>query len=901
MIRYLVLISLLLLSYVGNSQSISASGPVSFCAGGSVTLTVNNTAGITGYQWIRDGSNIPGQTTASISTGTSGSYTVKLDRAAPATDTTIGPIIISANPNPTFDFSFTPNNACSGSNVGFTSTVTGGTPGYNYSWDFGDGSASTQANPTHAFTSLGCGTGTFTVKLMVTDSKGCTNTAVSKLVSVKQAPDVTLKDQNIFSPFNNCTNSPTVANPSYTLTVDNNSPSASCISSYNINWGDGNTQNGVSFPLSHTYTALGAYNLVVTGIGSNGCNNTKTYVIANQSNPAGSLGTLGSTTNLCAPANVPFTISNWTLNSPGTSYILSFGDGKSVTLTHPLNPDFTTDTVNHVYTTSSCPISSYTALLQVVNACRITPYTAGSIEIRIKPTADFEITKTPSCWGQQVCFNNTTTAGSYGPGCDVTATYSWDFGDPSSGVNNSSTLIDPCHTYAAIGTYTVILTTTNPCGTTTKSKLVCITRPPAPGFTLDNTVGCAPFTITATDTTNTFASCENSKYNWTVSYTPAFCGNFSAFTFTNGTSATSANPSFNFTNPGTYTITQNVTNACGTFTASKTVSIQKPPTVKINLPVYSCGVVNITPSSTVVACSVNPPTYVWTFADATPLTANTVNPLNVTFTTLGAHMITLAVTNDCGTTIDTTFVTVTTTPDVVVPANDTLCGGLTAGPFNFTSTIGAPVYQWTNSNPSIGLVASGTGNIPSFTTVNNGSNPITASIIVTPSVSNCVGKPDTFFVTVNPRPSVPLVSSPVTYCQNATAVTLAATAIGTDTLYWYNSAALTGGTLTAPTPVTAAPGTTLYYVTQTNAFNCQSQPSTISIVVNPVISGNTIGSNQSICANTAPNPLTTNVVSGGNGAYSYQWQSSIDGGTVWTNISGGNSSTYAPGVLNDTI
>ena len=388
MIRYLVLIPLLLLSYGGISQSISASGPVSFCAGGSVTLSVTNTAGITGYQWIKDGINIPGQTTVSINVGTSGSYTVKLDRSALNPDTTIGPVVVSSNPIPVANFSFTPNGACSGTAVVFTAAITSGTAPFSYKWDFGDGGNSVAANPSHSFTSLGCGTGTFTVKLTVTDSRGCSHT-ISKTVSVLQAPDVQIKDLNIFSPFNNCSNSPTVANPTYTLTVDNNSPDKACISGYNINWGDGNIKNNVTFPITHTYLFLGAYNLLVSAAGINGCNNSKTYVIANQSNPAGSLGTLGSTTNLCAPAVVPFTVSNWVLNSPGTNYTLSFGDGTSVTIPHPLNTKLTDDTIYHEYKISSCPTSSFTAILSVQNACDRTPYTAGNIQIRVKPTADF--------------------------------------------------------------------------------------------------------------------------------------------------------------------------------------------------------------------------------------------------------------------------------------------------------------------------------------------------------------------------------------------------------------------------------------------------------------------------------------------------------------------------------
>ncbi len=64
-------------------------------------------------------------------------------------------------------------------------------------------------------------------------------------------------------------------------------------------------------------------------------------------------------------------------------------------------------------------------------------------------------------------------------------------------------------------------------------------------------------------------------------------------------------------------------------------------------------------------------------------------------------------------------------------------------------------YSWTNDNTSIGLAASGTGNLPAFTAINNGTTPVTANITVTPtSASGCAGTPQTFTITVNPSPSV---------------------------------------------------------------------------------------------------------------------------------------------------
>jgi PKD repeat protein len=50
------------------------------------------------------------------------------------------------------------------------------------------------------------------------------------------------------------------------------------------------------------------------------------------------------------------------------------------------------------------------------------------------------------------------------------ASYSWDFGDSS-----GSTSMNPSHTYAAIGTYTVTLVTTGFCGTDTTTQVITIT------------------------------------------------------------------------------------------------------------------------------------------------------------------------------------------------------------------------------------------------------------------------------------------------------------------------------------------------------------------------------------------------------------------------------------------
>jgi gliding motility-associated-like protein len=57
----------------------------------------------------------------------------------------------------------------------------------------------------------------------------------------------------------------------------------------------------------------------------------------------------------------------------------------------------------------------------------------------------------------------------------------------------------------------------------------------------------------------------------------------------------------------------------------------------------------------------------------------------------------------------------------------------------FSGTPAGVGFSWVNSNPAIGLAASGTGNIPLFTAINKGNDPITSNITITPILDACPG------------------------------------------------------------------------------------------------------------------------------------------------------------------
>ncbi|RYY65070.1 MAG: DUF2341 domain-containing protein, partial [Chitinophagaceae bacterium] len=96
-------------------------------------------------------------------------------------------------------------------------------------------------------------------------------------------------------------------------------------------------------------------------------------------------------------------------------------------------------------------------------------------------------------------------------------------------------------------------------------------------------------------------------------------------------------------------------------------------------------------------------------------------------------------------------VTVSATPTLDDVSDATVCAGTASSAIAFSG--GADSYQWTNSNPAIGLAASGTGNLPSFMPVNGSGSAVTASITVTPYNGTCAGTPKSFTLTVKPAPA----------------------------------------------------------------------------------------------------------------------------------------------------
>lgn len=834
--KYLTVFLLSLIAVPVISQTITPAGPITLCGNQPETLTASNGDS---YQWRKDGTDISGATAKTYSASQAGTYSVRVTINGNAS--TSPNVVITAPGNPVPSFTSPGGTVCA-SSVQFNGSATGGTAPYTYEWTFGGGGTSTLQNPVHSFNAFGCGNTSQPATLVVTDANGCTGT-ITKNIAMLQAPDISLADaDNPFSPFNNCNNNPSTANPNFTIKVNNTSLS-NCVTNYTLDWGDGSPVvtglTKASFPLTHTYTSLGAFNMVLTGNGINGCVGKKTYVVANQSNPDIGIATTGPTIG-CADLPVNIKISYWQGNSPGTTYLLEYGDGVTKQMTHPINNTNADENINYTYKNSSCVTRGtpdYTLVITATNACRSKRFEGGNITVFTKPQPAFSL-GSAACAGKPTCFVDETIAG-YNNNCSKAANYSWDFGDPASGAANTSTSANPCHTYSSPGNYTVTLTTTNGCGSSTTSKTICVNPPATPAFTLSQQDICAGSTITTNNSSN-LGTCVSAGYSWSVNYTPAFCGTSSAWSFASG-SATSATPSFTFNNPGTYTISLAISGACGNGVATKTINVKQKPSLTLQPIANACGQATVTPVANVTNCGANALTYAWKFDNGAGGTSSNPNPGAITFNTPGQHTIELAVTNECGTATASQQFSNNTGADLTIPSSAVLCGGSSTGALNFTTTPSGANVTWTNDHPEIGLAASGTGNISSFVATNNTNAAITATITVTATLNNC---PNTksFTIKVNPKPSTPVVTSPVNYCHNDPATPLTASVSPGHELLWFTTATGGTGNNVLPTPQTSTVGTVTYYIEQENTTtHCKSNRAAIVVNVSfiPVVTGST--------------------------------------------------------------
>jgi gliding motility-associated-like protein len=148
-------------------------------------------------------------------------------------------------------------------------------------------------------------------------------------------------------------------------------------------------------------------------------------------------------------------------------------------------------------------------------------------------------------------------------------------------------------------------------------------------------------------------------------------------------------------------------------------------------------------------------------------------------------------------------------------------------------------------------------------------------------------------ITITPPPAAPTVTSPISYCQNASASILTATG---STLEWF-TVPVGGSPTGAPTPATGIPGTTSYYVQQT-VGGCVSPRAQIDVIINPFPTfGGAASATPASCG--ASDGSVTGLTVNGTGTITYEWLNTVPA-LVSTSTANANLSNQPAGNYNLT-
>lgn len=349
---------------------------------------------------------------------------------------------------------------------------------------------------------------------------------------------------------------------------------------------------------------------------------------------------------LSDPPNAVFAVNNgcenpvnFTNNStfPGSlvnTWAWDFGDGTTSSIKNPV----------HTFPASG----TYTVKLVMITPQGCRDSMTQTVIVYDPPVADFAISG--FCPESPTSFTNLSTSGA---GATIT-TRIWDFGD-----GNSSTDLNPVHTYATPGVYNVslMLVNSNGCEDT---LTVPITIYPLPVPDFSSNVVCYG---TQTDFTDQSTVSTGNIASWAWDFEG------------NGTSALQ-NPGFVFPNPGTYQVQLVAGSDQGCLDSiTQTVEIWPNPAVDFE---WSQTCIGDSMDFTDLTDPLvgNLVSWDWDFGDGG--TSNATNPSHF-YTQVNVYDVTLTVMTDNGCMSSITLpVEVTPSPVVPIPVPDTICRGESA-------------------------------------------------------------------------------------------------------------------------------------------------------------------------------------------------------------------------------
>ncbi len=462
-------------------------------------------------------------------------------------------------------------------------------------WNFGDGTTSTEANPTHVFATPGL----YTVALTVSGPGGAAN--VSRQINA-QSPSApvagfTLDRTSGVAP----------------LTIQFTDQSTGTINAYSWNFLDG-TGSADRNP-AHTFNIPGTYNVLLTVSGPGGTSTAVRQITVTSPIPPTATWTWTPTT---VPPTATFT-PTWTPTTTTVPPTLTF------TPTNTDVPPTATET-----TTIVPPTLTFTPTN--------TDVPATSTEV--PPDAQYSFV-VDAVNPLMVQFIDQST----GP---VTF-WQWDFAD-----GTTSNEQNPIHTYAAGGTYNVRLTVANFSGTSDFiDQAVTVAAPPTLTFTPTNTD--VPPTSTEVPPDAQYIFAVDAVNPLMVQFFDQSTGpvTFWQWDFGDGTTTNEQNPIHTYAAGGTYNVRLTVANFSGTSDfIDQAVTVAAPPTATLEptaTPTELPPVANFTfaqPGTDVLTLQFTSQStgnigyYEWNFGDGSGV--NEQNPIH-TFPAPGVYNVRLIV------------------------------------------------------------------------------------------------------------------------------------------------------------------------------------------------------------------------------------------------------------------
>jgi gliding motility-associated-like protein len=389
-------------------------------------------------------------------------------------------------------------------------------------------------------------------------------------------------------------------------------------------------------------------------------------------------------------------------------------------------------------------------------------------------------------------------------------------------INSSTGLIDL--SASPLTDYVITYTTPGTCPKTTTTNLSIVSLPIVNPISEQSV--CAGTPVALID----FEGSPGSTFTWTNT-------NAAIGIPVNGTGdiASYTAPIVATSQTGTITVTPSLGSCTGN-PRTLTITINPSPDPSFSYPVTTYCPTEGDPVATIIGTAGGN----FTSSPNTLILNASTGEIDLSASPFGNYIVSYNLSGSCATS-QTANITIAENPSVDAVTAQSKCSGTAFDAIDFTGAVGTS-FNWTNSNTAVGLAASGSNDIASFTGTN--ASLQTATITVTPSAGTCTGNPVNFILTLNPIQSASFLYPSNAYCASESDPSPTITG-NTGGIFSSTPAGISMNVNTGVIDLSASTFTS-YTITYTNQGLCTSS-STFNVSISAVPSVDAVSS-QTICS-----------------------------------------------------